>query len=50
MMHGHCWTAARRHCHGLQSSEECIIYDQAPETMDHLLLGSVYSREIWQQS
>jgi hypothetical protein len=25
----------------------CYNYDQALEAMDHLLLGSVYNREIW---
>jgi len=38
VMHGRCWTADRRFRHGLQDSNTCIFCDQAPETLDHLLL------------
>jgi hypothetical protein len=27
VMHGHCWTAHRRHRHGLQDSDVCIFCD-----------------------
>lgn len=47
VMHGRCWTAHRRFRHGLQESNSCILCDQLPETMDHLLVGCVYSREVW---
>ncbi|XP_066334381.1 uncharacterized protein [Miscanthus floridulus] len=47
VMHGRCWTAARRFRHGLQDSDTCIICDQGVETMDHILLGCVFSREVW---
>lgn len=48
VMHKRCWTAeTKRHRHGLQDSETCVICDQAPETMNHLLLGCVFSREVW---
>jgi hypothetical protein len=47
VMHDRCWTAARRFRHGLQDSDVCILCDQASETMDHLLLGCVYNREVW---
>lgn len=47
VMHGRCWTAERRFRHGLQHSDSCIICDQLPETIDHLLVGCVYSREAW---
>lgn len=47
VLHGRCWTASRRHRHGLQDTDDCIICDQAPETMDRLLLACVYTREVW---
>ena len=48
VMHGKCWTAHRRWRHGLQDDCTCILCDQEDETMDHLLLGCVFSREVWQ--
>jgi hypothetical protein len=47
VMHGHCWTAHKRRRHGLQESDACIICDQAVETMDHIILGCVFGREVW---
>jgi hypothetical protein len=47
VMHGRCWTAHRRHRHGLQESDTYIICDQAVETMDHIILGCVFNREVW---
>ena len=47
ILHGRCWTAERRFRHGLQTSDTCIICDQSSETMDHLVLGCVFSREVW---
>jgi hypothetical protein len=47
VMHGRCWTTHRRWRHGLQESSSCIICDQAEETMDHIILGCVFSREVW---
>jgi len=47
VMHGRCWTAERRHQHGFQDSNACIICDQMPETMDHLILGCPFSKEVW---
>ena len=46
-MHGRCWTVNRRWRHGLQESNTSIICDQAVETMDHIILGYVFSREVW---
>lgn len=46
-MHKRCWTAERRFRHGLQDSANCIFCDQLLETMDHVILGCVYSREVW---
>lgn len=47
VLHGRCWTAARRWRHGIQDSDECIFCDQAAETIERILLGCVYSREVW---
>lgn len=47
VMHERCWTAQRRWRHGLQDECSCILCDQADETMDHIVLGCVYSREVW---
>jgi len=47
VMHGRCWTADRRFRHGLQESNTCVICDQEAETMDHILLGCSFSREVW---
>ena len=47
VMHRRCWTAVRRFRHGLQDSNTCIICDQEAETMDHILLGCSFSREVW---
>ena len=46
-IHGRCWTADRRFRHGLQQSNTCIICDQAPETLDHLLRGCCFARQAW---
>jgi hypothetical protein len=42
-----CWTAERRHRHGLQSSSSCAFCNQLPESVDHLLVACVISCEIW---
>lgn len=47
VMHGRCWTAHRRRRHGLQDTDACIFCDQAAETIDHVILGYVFSREVW---
>ena len=47
ILHRRCWTAERRFRHGLQTSDTCIICDQSSETMDHLVLGCVFSKEVW---
>jgi len=46
-LHGRCWTGDRRFTHGLQDSNVCISCDQAPEIMDHILLGCVFSHQVW---
>jgi hypothetical protein len=45
-LHGKCWTADRRWRHGLQDDNSCITCDQS-ETLDHIILGCVFSREVW---
>jgi hypothetical protein len=47
VLHGRCWTAERRFRHGLQATSTCILCDQGCETIDHILVGCVYSREVW---
>jgi hypothetical protein len=47
VMHGRCWTAYMRFWHGLQDSNTCIICEQEVKTMDHILLGCSFSREVW---
>ena len=46
-LHGSCWTGDRRFRHGLQAFNVCIMCDQEPETMDHILIACCYSREVW---
>jgi hypothetical protein len=42
-----CWTAKQRHRHHLQDDANCNLCGQALEFIHHLLLGCVYSREVW---
>jgi hypothetical protein len=37
----------RLHRHGMQSDSICALCDQQSETIDHLLLACVVSRQIW---
>lgn len=46
-LHGRLWTADRRKRHGLQDSDSCALCDQDVESMDHLVKGCVFSRELW---
>jgi hypothetical protein len=43
------WTADRRARHGLEAREECLLCDQAPETIDHLLCTCPFAHEAWFQ-
>jgi hypothetical protein len=47
VMHGRCWTADRMYRHGLQDSNACVFCDHDAETLDHILLGCTFSREVW---
>jgi len=46
-LHRKCWTADRQWRHGLQDDNLCIMCDQLPETLDHIILGCIFSREVW---
>lgn len=41
------WTADRRARHGLETHDRCLLCDQEPETIDHLLACCPFTREIW---
>jgi hypothetical protein len=47
VLHGRCWTSDRLHRHGLKDSDSCALCAQAVETLDHLLVDCVFSRETW---
>ncbi|KAK1661991.1 hypothetical protein QYE76_050150 [Lolium multiflorum] len=42
-----CWTADRLQRRGLPRPPACPLCDQEPESLQHLLLGCVVSREVW---
>jgi hypothetical protein len=46
-LHGRCWTAERLHRHGIRTNSSCILCCQDAETINHLLVQCVFSREIW---
>lgn len=46
-LHKCLWTAARRKRHGLQDQDDCVLCGQAPETVEHLILGCVFARQLW---
>jgi hypothetical protein len=45
-----CWTAERLHRHGIRSNEDCILYYQEVETVDHMMVQCVFPREVWFKS
>jgi hypothetical protein len=47
VLHWKIWTSEWLLCHGLPNSGPCILCAQEDETVDHLLLTCVYSREVW---
>ena len=47
VLHNKCWTADRRWRHDLQDDNLCIMCDQMAETLDHIILGCIFSREVW---
>jgi hypothetical protein len=42
-----CWTAERRRRHGLQDDDDYAFCSQLAESIDHLLVGCPFSREVW---
>uniref|UniRef100_A0A453KVK7 Reverse transcriptase zinc-binding domain-containing protein n=1 Tax=Aegilops tauschii subsp. strangulata TaxID=200361 RepID=A0A453KVK7_AEGTS len=42
-----CWTAERLARHGLPHELACALCDQEDETMQHLLAGCSFSRQVW---
>jgi hypothetical protein len=49
VLHGRCWTSDRLHRHGLKDSDSCALWILVTrvETLDHLLVDCVFSRETW---
>jgi hypothetical protein len=45
----YCWTSQRRQRHGLTSDATYALCSQCIESIDHLVLGCVFSREVWSQ-
>jgi hypothetical protein len=44
-----CWTAERLAQRGLQHLPRCLLCDQMPETMHHLILACPFSRQVWHE-
>jgi hypothetical protein len=42
-----CWTADRLQRRGLDHPDRCLLCDQAPETVNHLLTNFPFAREFW---
>jgi len=47
VVHKKCWTADRLARKGLNHPAACPLCDQAGETIDHLLVSCVFSRQVW---
>lgn len=47
VLHGKCWTANRLMRHGLQDDDTCVLCLQCSETLNHIVLGCVVSRQVW---
>jgi len=45
--HNKCWTADRLVRHGIQYHCKCFLCDQEEETINHLLVSCVLSRQFW---
>jgi hypothetical protein len=44
--HNRCWTADRLARRGIPHPERCPLCDQAPETINHLLVGCTFARDF----
>ncbi|GJM90353.1 hypothetical protein PR202_ga06625 [Eleusine coracana subsp. coracana] len=47
VMHQRTWTVERRKRHGLQDNDTCILCNQSPEHIEHLLLHCPIAKKIW---
>jgi hypothetical protein len=45
--HKRCWTSDRLARRGLPHPEHCPLCDQEDETLDHLLVSCVFTRQFW---
>jgi hypothetical protein len=45
--HKRCWTSNRLARRGLPHPEHCPLCDQEDETLDHLLVSCVFTRQFW---
>jgi hypothetical protein len=45
--HRRCWTADRLAKRGLDHSLKCLFCDQVIETLDHILVACVFTRDFW---
>jgi hypothetical protein len=45
--HNKCWTADRLAKKGLTHPDRCQLCDQEEETIDHILIACVFSRQAW---
>jgi hypothetical protein len=41
------WTSERLQRHGLDNHRPCALCSQCVESIDHLVVGCSYSREVW---
>jgi hypothetical protein len=46
-LRGRQWTADRRQQHGLDANENCFLWDQEPETINHIIVTCSFSQQIW---
>ena len=42
-----CWTADRLERHGLPHKASCVLCDQCPETIQHILVDCPFARQVW---
>jgi hypothetical protein len=45
----HCWAADRLARQGLDHPPHCLLCEQEEENIQHILVGCVFSREVWFQ-
>lgn len=45
-----CWTAERLRRHALQHHPRCLLFDQEPRSMQHLLTACPFSRQVWHET